>query len=281
VLQRSRGARIALSVLAGPLFVAGMVTGGFMSSVVVASAVMLWFQPARDWFDGVTRLPRDIDRPAPAAEVAPRSRADAPDASDAPGPGRSTGATDAGQQDVGRRGAPAAYPGFGTPPAPGQVTAPGWPPAPPVARSGTAATRPNAVLAACVLTWVTSSLAVVMMAISVAVLASRPGLVYDELLRQNPELADQGVSERVLVDATYVLGAVVVVWSLVAIALALLVFRRVAWARPVLMASAGVAALLCLLAVVVGQVLVLVPLAACATTVALLARPEAGAWLRP
>ena len=52
-----------------------------------------------------------------------------------------------------------------------------------------------------------------------------------------------------LVDATYVIGGVVVVWSLVAIALAVLVFRRVGWARLVLMVSAGVAGLLCLLAV--------------------------------
>ena len=292
VLQRSRGARIALTVLAGPLFVSGMVTGGFMSSVVVASAVMLWFQPARDWFDGVTREP---ERPRPAAPAAPaappsRDRADeaVPGRSGATGAGGSqvgaggSGATDAGQRDAARHGAPPAYPGFGTAPAPGQASAPAWPPAPPVAGSGpSTTTRPNAVLAACVLTWAMSGLAVVMMAISVAVLTSSPGLVYDELVRQNPELADQGVSERVLVDATYVLAAVVVVWSLVAIALAVLVFRRVGWARLVLMASAGVAALLCLLAVVVGQLLVLVPLAACVTTVALLARPESTTWFRP
>ena len=55
VLQRSRSARLALTILAVPLFVAGMVTGGFVSSLVAASAVMLWFQPSRDWFDGITR----------------------------------------------------------------------------------------------------------------------------------------------------------------------------------------------------------------------------------
>jgi hypothetical protein len=295
VLQRSRGARIALTVLAGPLFVSGMVTGGFMSSVVVASAVMLWFQPARDWFDGVTREP---ERPSPAAPAAPPSRDRADEVVPGrPGAGGSHGgsggrggrggsggstSTDAGQRDAARHGEPPAYSGFGTAPAPGQTSAPAWPPAPPLAGSGSAATtRPNAVRTACVLTWVTSGLAVVMMAISVVVLASSPGLVYDELVKQNPELANQGVSERVLVDATYVLAAVVVVWSLVAIALAALVFRRVGWARPVLMASAGVAALLCLLAVLVGQFLVLVPLAACVTTVALLARPESTAWFRP
>jgi hypothetical protein len=265
VLQRNRGARIGLSVLALPLFVSGMAAGGFMSSVVAAAAVMLWFQPARDWFDGVTREPRAEPRTEPdhahsgsAAYPAPRERVDASVPS-----------------------APPAYPGFGTPPAPeraaapDRAAAPGWPSAP------AAGARPNPVLAACVLTWVTSSLAVLMMVISLAILVSDPGRVYDELVRQNPELAGQGVSRDVLVQATYVLGAVVVAWSLVAIALAALVFRRVAWARPLLMASAGMAGLLCLLAVVIGQVLVLLPLAACVTALALLARPEVRAWFRP
>ncbi|WP_243059622.1 hypothetical protein [Nocardioides sp. SR21] len=65
VLRRSRSARMALSVIAVPLFLTGLVTGGFVSSVVAASAVMLWLQPARDWFDGITR------QPAPAAGAAP------------------------------------------------------------------------------------------------------------------------------------------------------------------------------------------------------------------
>src|SRR4029453_13458828 len=58
VLQRSRGARLALTLLAVPLFLSGMVTGGFLSSVVAAAAVMLWFQPSRDWFNGVVREAR-------------------------------------------------------------------------------------------------------------------------------------------------------------------------------------------------------------------------------
>ena len=292
VLQRSRGARIALTVLAVPLFVSGMVTGGFMSSVVVASAVMLWFPPARDWFDGVTREPERPGRPPrpPGRGPPSRDRADeaVPGRSGATGAGGSqvgaggSGATDAGQRDAARHGAPPAYPGFGTAPAPGQASAPAWPPAPPVAGSGpSTATRPNAVVAACVLTWVMSGLAVVMMAISVAVLVEQPRAGLRRAGQAEPRARRPGVSERVLVDATYVLAAVVVVWSLVAIALAVLVFRRVGWARPVLMASAGVAGLLCLLAVVVGQVLVLVPLAACVTTVALLARPESTTWFRP
>lgn len=79
VLRRSRSARLALTVLAVPLFLAGLVTGGFVSSLVAASAVMLWLQPSRDWFDGVTRRPPStapaaLAGPVPAPVAAPAHR---------------------------------------------------------------------------------------------------------------------------------------------------------------------------------------------------------------
>ncbi len=52
VLQRSRSARVVLSLLAFPLFVSGAVTGGIVSAAVVAAIVSLWIPPARDWFAG-------------------------------------------------------------------------------------------------------------------------------------------------------------------------------------------------------------------------------------
>lgn len=57
VLRRDRAARTALTVLAFPLFATGVVAGGFMSSLVAASIVLLWMQPARDWFDGKAPRP--------------------------------------------------------------------------------------------------------------------------------------------------------------------------------------------------------------------------------
>ncbi|MBD8868228.1 hypothetical protein [Nocardioides donggukensis] len=61
VLRRNTLARVALSVLVVPLFVAGIVTGGFLSSMVAVSVVLLWSRPARDWFNGI----------APAAPPSP------------------------------------------------------------------------------------------------------------------------------------------------------------------------------------------------------------------
>ena len=87
VLRRSRSARLALTLLAVPLFVTGLVTGGFTSSVVAASAVMLWFQPARDWFNGVVREPR----PEVANRVAPPAAPPYDGTRPGPGPARVRG----------------------------------------------------------------------------------------------------------------------------------------------------------------------------------------------
>ncbi|HEY0950373.1 hypothetical protein, partial [Nocardioides sp.] len=71
VLRRSRSARLALTILAVPLFLTGMVTGGFVSSVVAASAVMLWLQPSRSWFDGTPPPPPRVPAPPAARETPP------------------------------------------------------------------------------------------------------------------------------------------------------------------------------------------------------------------
>jgi hypothetical protein len=261
VLQRSRSARLTLTILALPLFVTGMVAGGFMSSVVVAAAVMLWFQPARDWFDGITReaprerAPERTPERAPAPEPPPPPRTEA--------------------RPVAGFGSVVAAPTSSAP-----VPAAAWPTKARPAGGPVAGTvRPPAVTWACTLTWACAGLAAVLMAASLAVLAASPDLVLDELHRQNPELAGQGVTDSMVLDVTYVLGSLVIVWSLVAVALAVLTFRRVGWARIALVVSASLAAFLCLLALIT-QVLMVLPLAACVATLALLLRPDTRTWFR-
>jgi hypothetical protein len=51
-LQGSRSARMALAVLAFPIFITGLVAGGFMSSLVAVASAMLWLSPSREWFAG-------------------------------------------------------------------------------------------------------------------------------------------------------------------------------------------------------------------------------------
>lgn len=233
VLRRSRSARLALTVIAVPLFLTGMVTGGFVSSVVAAAALMLWLQPSRDWF-------RDSGAAAPrVGALAPRMSAPA-DAPAAPGP------------------APA-------PQATGRVP-----------RAGAA--RPPAVAGACVLTWVGSGLTALALAASAVVLALDPDVLLDEAHRQNPDLADQGVTDGMLTAMAFAMVAGVVLWCVAAAVLAILVFRRVGWARVVLLVSAGVAAAISLVGAAIGGVLLLVPFAAAVAGFALLLRPSAAAW---
>lgn len=235
VLRRSRSARLALTVIAVPLFFTGMVTGGFVSSVVAAAALMLWLQPSRDWFRGPTAAAPGV------GALAPRMSAPA-DASAAPVPAA------ARAPQVAER----------------------VPQAPPA--------RPPAVAVACVLAWVGSGLTALALAASAVVLALDPDVLLDEAHRQNPDLADQGVTDGVLTAMAFAMVAGVILWCVAAAVLAILVFRGVGWARVVLLVSAGIAAAASLVGAAIGGVLLLAPFAAAVAGFALLLRPSATAW---
>ena len=137
--------------------------------------------------------------------------------------------------------------------------------------------RPDSLVWACVLTWAFSSLTIVVMAASAVLMASNPDLVLDELARQDPEFAS-GDSD-LLTEATYLTAAAAGVWSVIAIVLAVLAYRRVPWARWALLISAAVAGVICLLGILTSLLLA-VPAGATLVTVALLNRPEVRAWFR-
>ncbi len=69
VLQRSTSARLALTVIAPFMLVAGMLTSGLAAALVAAAIVMLWAQPARDWFAGRKPATR-ASAPRPDATMA-------------------------------------------------------------------------------------------------------------------------------------------------------------------------------------------------------------------
>lgn len=274
VLQRSRGARLGLSVLALPLFVSGLATGGFMSSIVVASAVMLWFQPARDWFNGIAREagPRrpdpTVQRSSPPAPAAPSSTD--PSSQPTPPSGPPSGPSSVPVERPPEAG-PRAVPGFGAVGPDAQVVI-----GPQQASGGRGAARPGAVTLACLVTWAFASLAVLVVASSLIVLATNPDLIFDEV-RKNPDLADQGISDQLLVRATYVTGGLMILWALVAMLLAALTFRRQGWARLPLVVSSAVCAGLCFLGTF-GQVLMAIPLMGSIVAFGLLLRPDVRAW---
>jgi hypothetical protein len=251
VLQRSRQARLALSVLAVPIFVTGLVAGGFMSSLVVVATAMLWLSPSREWFAG-------LPIPEPVKPVKP---------------GRAV--RDANTQAPSGQGAERAPMPTAPPTAPlSTETSPtGWP-----VTAAAPKKRPDLVTVALVLTVVVAGIVFLMTLVSLVLIASQPDLVLEELHRQNPELDEQGVSETLLLTTSYVSGGLALVWSGLAIVLAVLMAGRRAWAARGLLICAAACALFCVIATLATPV-ALIPAVAAIATVSCLRRPEVRAWL--
>ncbi len=263
-LQRSRTARRALTVLAVPLFIAGLATGGYVSSAVAAAVGTLWLGPARIWFDEnvasagaqTAHATHPATRPVwpPPYDPGPPAR---------PGPAQSVQATSqpgADRTDL----APASW----TPPPTSRY-------GDPVAAAPRA--RPATLVWACVLTWIFTGLAAAVLVTSIVLLARDPGVILDKMHEQNPDLASQGVSDHLILVVCYVTCALLTLWSVGASVLAVLAFRRKRLAMYGLLVSTAGAAVFCLLGVL-GSFVVVVPLAAAAVTIGCLVRPEVKAW---
>ena len=282
VLHRNKQARLWLSVLAVPLFLAGLVTGGFLSSMVAVAVVMLWTRPARDWFDGRA--------PSPALdgglrERQPPDQQTPPSSPSAPTPYRGFGSQGGGPSDTptapqphpqGQPGGQDAPGGPTYPPAPG-----GWPAAqqpPAQQRVGVpfVTARPREVLQACLITWVFSGVVVLAMALVLISFAADPSLI-DDVYSSDRRFADSGLTADQIRSYSLGLALVFGLWALAAAALAVLVMLGRRWARYVLIASSVLTALLTLVMVVAAPVLLVVTLAGVATAV-LLTRPAVGAW---
>ena len=257
ILRRDKGARLALSLLAVPLFLTGIVAGGFFSALVAASALMLWTQPARDWFDGVSRSRQAAEAKAPPTHAHPTPAPPTP----AP-PAGPTEPPAAGP--AGPAAQPAPYHHFG-------VATPA-PPAVPVR-------RPDSVVWAAVLTWIFSGLTLIVLAASGFVFAQDPHGLLADARRQQPSFADAGVTDSVLITAVVVMMSVFAVWALVAAVLAVFVWRGREWARIALAVSAMVAGVVSIIGVVAGGI-TLPLLVACGVATRLLLAPPAAAWCR-
>ncbi len=235
VLQRSRSARVVLSVLAAPLFLTGTITGGLLSAAVVAAIVTLWLHPTADWFAGRTPPPAPSRGPVPPVTAPPQTPTTSP------------------------------YP-------PGQLQAPPQA-APAVGGPTPERPRPVALLWACVVAWVGCSLVLLFGVLTLVVVWGAPEEVLAALREQDQSFAEQGISLReVQVASTIILG-VLAVWCVAAAVMAALALRGVAWARITLLVSASVAAVLTVLAMIAAPVLVVL-LAGCGITIGLLLRPE-------
>lgn len=234
VLQRHRGARIALSVAAVPILFTSFFSQGFLSLLVVTATAMLWSRPARDWFAGRPPAPR----PQPVQRTSvPTYRPPVPDVQvrppqpSAPQPPPSPG-----------WGAPVGPPVAGPPPA-------YWPPPNPYARVERTSTssRPREIVVACVVTWIFTSLTAFMVAATaIALAADRAGFL--KMMRSSPQWKASYETSLPSTSDAVLAGVIGVGWCLAAAALAFLVWRGVEWAWFLLIGSTVVAAAVCLLA---------------------------------
>ena len=162
VMRRNRSARLGLSVLAVPLFVAGLAAGGFLTSLVAISALLLWLEPSRAWLD---RTPLPEQRPradrtgSPAAQWPPPLPPHGPPSQQQPelppdAAGPPPGPPDAADAPPPHLGSYGSHPPVQSRPAPER--------------------RPDAVVWACVLTWASSGLALVLLAASLTVMLADP-----------------------------------------------------------------------------------------------------------
>lgn len=282
-LQRHRGARVGLSVVAVILVFTATLVAGLLPLLVGLATLRLWSRDARDWFDGRPARERRPASPTPVSGSGPGP--------EAPGSGSPVAAAwpplEPGQpptppggpsgEPPGPQPAPAAYP-FGTAPL---RRAPVQPPTASRRPDRGDGRRPPAVALACWLTWVLCGLLAVFLLLVAVVLTGDSATLLRELQR-NPQVASLAASDRQLLDTLWLIVAFGTTWALAAIALAVLAYRRLDGARIALVVSA-------ILAAVVGVVLVPVgwlhAAGAVTTAVLLLRRPArdwyAGATTRP
>jgi FtsH-binding integral membrane protein len=268
VIQRHNGARIGFTVAAGLLLLAMPAIGVFPVIVAVA-AVWLWSEPARDWFAG--RAPRPKATPEP-----PRVTVEPPTAG-APPPSAYPFGTAPQQQAPPPSQQPAHPPpvvGSWPPPSPQLIQPPAVMPAAPPPHE-----RPTSVLWAVILTWVFAGLTAVTLGLGIIALATSRAEFETRLQEQiesDAQLRSLGLTAAELMPFVWTVCVGSLIWSLAAILVAYLAFRRLKWARIVLAVSASGAALLSLIGILgILPIFTLVPSAA---AVVLLFTRSANAW---
>lgn len=273
VFKRSTSARVALTVLAPLLLVAGVAINGFFAPMVAAAIAMLWLQPTRDWYAGRPWMQRYEQRryEQRRSERAAALRQANPRAS--------------GEEDPDSGGAaPSAQEIFTNAPNSAHLPSPpvggGTPGKTPGRTLGRAQHRPPRLVSVCVVTWVVSGLVVLGLGVMAAVVPSQAEDLLDQVRKDQPELfKTYDPTTTDLLVGLYIMIGVLIVWAVIAAVLAWLAFAGHNWARITLAVSAFCAAVLALFVSVGAWPLVLL-VAAFAGSGWVLLRPEVAAWYR-
>jgi len=249
VLQRNKGARIALTIAAVPVLLALPAAGNVLSVVVVSATAALWTGPAGDWFAGRPITPRAAARPEPPRPVAPPPPpvAWAPPSDPPPGPPSPSASAPAAPSVP---TTPPGIPPYPNPYAQPQPWAPpDWPPQPPPvapSRAGDTLGMPRQVRVACLLTWVFSALTGLgYAALLVALAVDRHGLM--TAIKDSPGWRSSYDDSTVIIAAV-VVSTLFLLWCAGAAVLAWFTWRGASWAWIVLCVSTALALMVCLVA---------------------------------
>ncbi len=299
VLQRHRAARIGLTVAAGLLALTAPVSG-ILAFLVAASALLLWSQPGRDWYAGRAPAAAAAGRSAPGSASGSPSDRTSDRTSDAgpPAPwqgyypppsnpeqgGPAQGGPAQGGPAQGGQPPPAAAPyasgrtdaepsGAGSGESAPQPQA--WSPLVAAAPPSVRGARPATVTTAVVFTWIGCLLVAATMIGFLALLSFEPQQFVDEF---DAAAAGSGVSlgrDQVLA-AGWMLGALMLLWTVATLVVSVLVLRGNQIARILLTVSAVGAAGVSLLGIL--TLVAVVPLLLAVATVILLYSGGASAW---
>jgi uncharacterized membrane protein len=315
VLRGHAASRIALTVLGAPLALLSLLAGwtGLVIALFIAYAVsMLWRPASRAWFKEEAM---SGDTPSDGAPQEPRPR-DAGEGGQ-PGDDHETGQQAAGQEGGAPRPGPyygygqQSPPGQSSPPETSPPAAPppyapppyGQPPygqpqygqpqqgygPPPDYGQGYGAPqgyygaggpfapdpnrRPGAVVGALVMTWIGVAFMVLIGLVCLAFAGSQ------ELVEAfSTELRDQGITVAELTLLLRVVGGVLLVWGLIVGTVSVFAWRRANWARIALIVMAALYGVLQLLALLAGELSVVVTIGYVAVIIVLLLLPPVRGW---
>ena len=286
-LQRSRGARAALGVLAVPILVTAPLTGGILGAVVAAAIVMLWSGPARDWYAGRPVRERSSEKKEPRRQR--RHDEDFPRAADPNPPSPAGTSTEVEQPPAlstqSTSSAPVATHGYGRAPVSAEQGRQPWtgdqasghpaqPWAGPAAEAQLRRSVPVQVKLATILTLTFCTAFVLVLVVSMSRVAADSAAYVDQAMRDNPSLARAGVTPEALLPILWVGAVLFVGWAVAAMLLAWLTWRRHDWARWLLAISAGAVLVAAAFAFPFGLPLQV----GCAATIGLLFAPASRAW---
>ena len=300
VFQRNKSARIGYTVSAVVIMLTAPVSGSFLPVMIAFAAMMMWSKPARDWFSGTAAVPVQKDQRGTALSSEKPDNAEIPSSGDAGAPEWPRMPDSSSDRPV-----PPPTQGFGSPdqsdpqqgshpeqagshpqgqPGPESQSQPSqsWAPAhgqqqyggqPGYGQPRDPEKRPTTVTIAAWLTWGFSALTLLAFGMVVLVmLAARDQLL--DALESDPNFASLDLATDEVMAVLWVMSAVVLFWCAASIALAVLAYRRMNWARITLVVSASVALLFSLAAFPVGLLHAL----AAGATIALLFVGGANQW---